>query len=145
VCVCVMCMYVCVLCVCVCCVVCVCVVCLCVCGVLCVCVCVCFVYVCVCVLCVLCCVVCVLCVCCVCVVCVCLYSRGYASTQFSLAVIILSSVAPHSLQYFSTLSHKRHNFREKVTEYKMCVSIFSTTFVGNISHYKKNSGRYFRT
>jgi len=29
----------------------------------------------------------------------------------------------------STLSHKRHDFRKKVTEHKMCVLIFSTTFV----------------
>jgi hypothetical protein len=32
--------------------------------------------------------------------------------------------------YFSTLSHKRHDFREKkIVEHKMCVLIFSTTFV----------------
>jgi len=30
---------------------------------------------------------------------------------------------------FPTLSHKRHDFREKATEHKMCVLIFSTTFV----------------
>jgi hypothetical protein len=27
---------------------------------------------------------------------------------------------------FSTLSHKRHDFRKNVTEYKICVLIFST-------------------
>ena len=43
--------------------------------------------------------------------------------------IILSSVACLPLPYFSTLSHNRRDFREKVTEYKMFVLIFSTTFV----------------
>jgi hypothetical protein len=43
--------------------------------------------------------------------------------------IILPSVACPAAPYFPTLSHKRHDFREKVTEYKTCVLIFSTTFV----------------
>jgi hypothetical protein len=30
-------------------------------------------------------------------------------------------------KFFSTLSHKRYDFREKVTEHKMCVLIFFTT------------------
>jgi hypothetical protein len=34
---------------------------------------------------------------------------------------------------FFTLSHKRHDIRKKVTEYKMCVSIFYTDFV--IKHF----------
>ena len=29
--------------------------------------------------------------------------------------------------YFSTLSHKRNDFRKNVTEHKICVLIFSTT------------------
>ena len=43
---------------------------------------------------------------------------------------------------FPTLSHKRYDFRRKVIERKMCVLIFSTNFVWNIFHYKKNSARY---
>ena len=43
---------------------------------------------------------------------------------------------------FSTLSHKRHDFRKNVTEHKMCVLIFSTTFVWNFSHSKKKWVRY---
>jgi len=33
-----------------------------------------------------------------------------------------------ALQYFSTLSHKRHDLKKKVIEYKMSVLIFSKTF-----------------
>jgi hypothetical protein len=40
--------------------------------------------------------------------------------------VILSSAVSLALKYFSTSSHKRHDFREKVIEYKMCVLIFST-------------------
>jgi hypothetical protein len=41
-----------------------------------------------------------------------------------------SAVACPALQYFSTLSHKQHNFLgEKITEHKIRVLILSTTFV----------------
>ena len=59
------------------------------------------------------------------------------------ACAILPSVAYPALQNFSTLCHKRHDFRKKVTEHKMCVLIFCTAFVRNISHSKKDSARYY--
>jgi len=43
---------------------------------------------------------------------------------------------------FYTLSYKRHVFRKNVTEHKMCVLIFSTTFVSNIFHSWKKWARY---
>ena len=55
-----------------------------------------------------------------------------------------STTSNPATQHFSTLSHKRHDFRNKVTEHKMCVLIFSTTFVRNIFHSKKNWARYDR-
>ena len=42
---------------------------------------------------------------------------------------------------FPTLSHKMHDFREKVTEHKLCVLIVSTTFVWKISHSNKKRAR----
>ena len=43
--------------------------------------------------------------------------------------VVTPSVASLAPLYFSTLSHKRCDFRKKVIEHKMCVLIFSTTFV----------------
>jgi hypothetical protein len=51
-------------------------------------------------------------------------------------------VACSALQYFSTLSHKRHEFLKTAIEHKMCVLIFSTKFVWNISNSKKKWARY---
>jgi hypothetical protein len=56
---------------------------------------------------------------------------------------ILSSVACSAVQYFSTLSHKRNDFRENNAEHTKRVLIFSTTFTATISHSKNNSGRYY--
>ena len=57
---------------------------------------------------------------------------------------MLSSVACPASQFLflPTLSHKRHDFRKKVTEHKMCILTFSTTFVRNISHSEKKWARY---
>jgi len=44
------------------------------------------------------------------------------------ACAILSSVACPTRQYFSTLSHRRHDSQKNVTEHKICVLIFCTTF-----------------
>jgi hypothetical protein len=57
--------------------------------------------------------------------------------------ILLASVVCLVLPYFSTLSNKRHDFqKKKVIESKMCVLIFSTSFISNISYSKKSSARY---
>jgi len=45
------------------------------------------------------------------------------------AYAILSSVVCPALLNFSVISHKRQDFRKRVTEYEMCVLISSTTFV----------------
>ena len=41
--------------------------------------------------------------------------------------VILSPVVCMAIPYFPTLSHKRHDFRQKVIENNMCVLIVSTT------------------
>jgi hypothetical protein len=42
--------------------------------------------------------------------------------------VILSSVVSQAVPYFSTLSQKRSDFRDKFFERKMCVLNFYTTF-----------------
>jgi hypothetical protein len=44
----------------------------------------------------------------------------------SACALLVSSVASLVLQYFSTLSHTKHDIREKFIKHKMCVLIFST-------------------
>jgi len=43
--------------------------------------------------------------------------------------ILLSSVACQVLPYFSTFSHKWQDVLQTIIEHKMCVLIFSATFV----------------
>ena len=52
------------------------------------------------------------------------------------------SVAWPAIQQFTTLSHKRHDFRRKGLFNIKCVSSFAATFVRNIFHSKKNWTRY---
>jgi len=73
--------------------------------------------------------------------CVCVCSLRYPACK---AHWPMSSVACPAQQYYSTLSHKRHDFRKNVTEHKICVSSFYTTFTCNISHSKKKWARYDR-
>ena len=58
--------------------------------------------------------------------------------------IILSSVVCLAVPYFSTLSHKRHDVLKKLIEGKMCVVIFSVTFVSSISHFKNRAKCYHK-
>ena len=70
------------------------------------------------------------------------YSVVYVSGTQCACVVLLSMACP-AVQYFSTLSHKRKDFREKrFIKYKMYVLLFSTTFVWNLSHSKKNWDTY---
>jgi hypothetical protein len=70
-------------------------------------------------------------------VCVCVRARGHAGTYARVALLssmqrvctMSSFVASLAPQHFSKFSHKRHEFREKGTEHKTCVLIFSATFI----------------
>jgi len=57
--------------------------------------------------------------------------------------ITLSSVVCPSVPYFPTVSHKRQDFRKKVTQHDMCVLICSINFVWNISHTKESWASYY--
>jgi len=83
-------------------------------------------------------------------VCVCMYVYKYMylfmykSIQHSKRTcrVILSRVACPAVPELSTLSHKRHSFREiKTIECKICVLI-STMFFWRVSHSRKKSVRH---
>ena len=63
-------------------------------------------------------------------VCVCVFVALVNQHVTCMRRVLLSPVAWHALQYFTTLTQTRRYFRgKKVTEIKMCVWIFSTTSV----------------
>ena len=76
-----------------------------------------------------------------CVFWVCVCSLMYPARNTHAPCCHLWSAPTLQYFFFSTLSHKRHDFRRNFTKNKICVFIFSTTFVRKISHSKKNSAR----
>jgi hypothetical protein len=62
-------------------------------------------------------------------------SLSYPARNADVSYCLLPLVSPN-------FSHQRLDFRKKVNEHKMCVLIFSTIFISNISHSKKHSARY---
>jgi len=60
------------------------------------------------------------------------------STQSACAVLYCHLWPVWALQHSSTLSHKRHDFRKKVTEIKICVSSLSTTSVWKCQILRRN-------
>ena len=67
----------------------------------------------------------------------CVHGRVHVCARVSLLIqhatrrrqIVFSFVASAAPPYFSKLSTELHDFGEKVTEHKMCILIFSTTFI----------------
>jgi len=69
--------------------------------------------------------------------------KAFCSLSYSACKAYTPSyVVCPAVSYFSTLSYIKHDFGEKVIEHKMCGWIFSTTFIWNIFHSKKNSARH---
>jgi hypothetical protein len=91
------------------------------------------------------------CVCvCVCVFCVNVDARAEACACARVTVIVQHAAHRHificglSGSYvFFDIIYKRHDLQKEATERDICVLIFSTTFIWNISHSKKNPARYF--
>ena len=71
---------------------------------------------------------------------VCVSSLAYPACNARVPqwISLVASLAP---PHFSTLSHKRHDFRKTFVEYKMCFD-FLRIFFWTISYSKKNSARY---
>ena len=57
--------------------------------------------------------------------------------------IILQSAACCAALPFGTLSYKRHEFRRRFIEYKMCVPNFCTVLSETFLNLKKNLARYY--
>jgi hypothetical protein len=74
-------------------------------------------------------------------------AKARACAQARVAVLIQQATyCLHPLWLHHIFRHYLINgtiFGKNVIEYKMCVLIFSTTFIWNISHSKKNSLRYY--
>ena len=68
------------------------------------------------------------------ILCVCVCGFNYLTER--MRRFTLSSVACLAVQYFSTLSPRRHDLKKNLIEHKMCVLIFSTIFLRNFSRSK---------
>ena len=71
-----------------------------------------------------------------------LYILTYSERAPSSSSMQSACAVSETCHIFSTLSHKRHDFRRKVIKPKMCVLTISTTLVWNFPHSKKNSAKY---
>jgi hypothetical protein len=66
--------------------------------------------------------------------CVCSFSYTACKAHVPYFIVVCGlSVVP----YFSTLTHKRYDFRKEVAEHKVYILISFTTFVRHISYSKK--------
>jgi len=72
---------------------------------------------------------------------VCVYNLSYPACNAHVPCCHLWPIQHY--QIFFALPHKWHDFQREVIEHKMCVLIFSTNFVWNVCHSKKDWGRYF--
>ena len=63
----------------------------------------------------------------------------YKAILRHISTTIVAMEMQQCIASFSTLPHKQHNYQEKKknTQHKMYALIFSTTFLENVSFYKK--------